>query len=121
MSYSPYKELVQSLFQTTREVDAVLAELQKIATKINTKYDPRAQFIRWRDSQEGQLWKQKQYQAQGKCCAICNKLVQLKGSHIDHKQPLSLYPHLALDTRNLQITCPECNTSKSNKISDFTN
>lgn len=36
-------------------------------------------------------------------------------SHIDHRKTLSLFPSLALDTRNMQITCSDCNTSKSNK------
>ena len=120
MTHSPYKELVTSLFKTTKRVDSALAELQVIANKINAKYEPREQFTRWRDSEEGQIWKQKKYQTQSRCCAICKKSIQLKGSHIDHIQPLSLFPHLALDTRNLQVTCPDCNASKGNKISACT-
>jgi 5-methylcytosine-specific restriction endonuclease McrA len=117
MINSPFEELVTSLFKTTKRVDTALTKLQGIATEINAKYSPRAEFIRWRDSQEGQLWKYNKYQAQGSYCAICSEPIQLKGSHIDHIQPLSFFPHLALDTRNLQVTCPDCNTSKSNKLS----
>src|SRR5437868_14299868 len=98
VTHSPYKELVKSLFKTTKRVDAALAELQVIATQINYKYEPRTQFIRWRDSKEGQLWKQKKYHVQSRCCAICKESIQLKGSHIDHIKPLSSFPHLALDT-----------------------
>jgi len=116
MTHSPYKEVIKNLFNTTGQVDAALAELQKIATKINAKYEPRAEFIRWRDSQEGQFWKQNQYLDQSKCCAICKIQIELRGSHIDHIQPLSLYPHLAINTRNMQITCPNCNASKGNKV-----
>jgi 5-methylcytosine-specific restriction endonuclease McrA len=114
---SPFEELVTNLFKTTKRVDAALAKLQVIATEINAKYSPRAEFIRWRDSQEGQLWKHNKYQAQGRCCAICSEPIQLKGSHIDHIQPLSLSPHLALETCNLRVTCPDCNSSKGSKIS----
>ena len=120
MTHSPFKELVQALFEATGQTDAALADLKVLAAKINAKYEPRAEFIRWRDSQEGKLWKQNKYQSQRGCCAICKKPIQLKGSHIDHIQPLSLFPHLALDTRNLQVTCPDCNASKGNKISACT-
>jgi 5-methylcytosine-specific restriction endonuclease McrA len=116
MTDSPFEELVKSLFKTTKRVDTALAELQEIATQINTRHEPRAQFNHWRDSSEGKLWKQKQYQTQHGCCAKCRKPIQLKGSHIDHILPLSRFPRLALDTQNLRITCPDCNRAKSNKI-----
>jgi 5-methylcytosine-specific restriction endonuclease McrA len=118
MTDSPFEELAKSLFKTSRRVDTTLAELRVIATQINAKYEPRAQFNRWRDSEEGKLWKQEQHQAQGGYCAIakCGKPIQLKGSHIDHIKPLSRFPHLAVDTQNLRITCPDCNIAKSNKI-----
>lgn len=115
MTHSPYKELVRSLFKTTKQVDAALLPLQETATKIKTKYKPRVEFERWRDSQEGKLWKRKQYQVQGGCCAICSKPIQLKGSHIDHIKGLARYPHLALDTGNLRITCPDCNIPRQGK------
>jgi len=118
MTDSPFEELVKSLFEATKRADTALTELQEIATRINARHEPRAQFNRWRDSEEGKLWKQKQYQAQRGCCAIakCGKPIQLKGSHIDHILPLSHFPRLAVDTQNLQITCPDCNIAKSNKI-----
>lgn len=116
MTHPSSKELVKSLFKTTAQVDAILVEIQKIANKINAKYDPRAQFIGWRDSKEGKIWKQNKYQEQSECCAICKKRIRLKGSHIDHIKPVYSYPDLALDTGNMQITCPECNTSKGNKL-----
>jgi 5-methylcytosine-specific restriction endonuclease McrA len=116
MTDSPFEELVKSLFKATKRVDTALAELQEIATQINAKYEPRAQFNRWRDSEEGKLWKQEQYQAQCGCCDECGKPIQLKGCHTDHILPLSRFPHLALDTQNLRITCPDCNIAKSNKI-----
>ncbi|HAA26337.1 MAG TPA: HNH endonuclease [Cyanobacteria bacterium UBA8553] len=115
MIHSPFKELVKNLFEATKQVDTALGELKEVSTKINAKYDPRSEFIRWRDSKDGQFWKQKQYQIQSKRCASCQKRIQLKGSHIDHVEPLSLYPHLALETKNLRLTCPDCNISKGNK------
>lgn len=114
MTSSPISELVKNLFKTTNQVDVALNALQEKAAEINAKYEPRSEFIRWRDSQEGKLWKREQYEAQGKCCAICQKSIQLQGSHIDHIKPLSSSPHLTLDTRNMQITCPDCNIAKGN-------
>ncbi|MBE9118633.1 HNH endonuclease [Lusitaniella coriacea LEGE 07157] len=118
MSDSPFQELVRKLFETTKRVDAALAELKGKAADIEAKYEPRTEFNRWRNSQSGKLWKQQKYQAQNGRCVICGESIQLKGSHIDHKRPLSQYPHLALDTRNLRITCPECNTSKGNRCDE---
>ncbi len=116
MTDSPFEELVRSLLKTSKRVDTTLVELRAIAKQINAKYEPRAQFNRWRDSEEGKLWKQEQYQAQGGCCAICSELIKLRGSHIDHILPLSRFPDLAVDTQNLRITCPDCNIAKSNRI-----
>ena len=111
-----FKELVRELYQSTKAVDDAIAQLNSTATKINAKYDPRTEFIRWRDSQEGKFWKQQQYLAQSQCCAICKQSIRLEGSHIDHIKPLSSYPHLALEPQNLQIACPNCNISKGNKL-----
>lgn len=113
------EELVRKLLKTTKRVDVTLARLKNVAVEINARYEPRAEFNRWRNSQDGQLWKQQQYQAQKGRCAICQQFIQLKGSHIDHIKPLSRYPHLALDARNLQIACPECNASKNNKSEEL--
>ena len=44
MTDSPFEELVKSLFETTKRTDTALAELRAIATQINAKYQPRAQF-----------------------------------------------------------------------------
>ena len=115
MVNSSFKELIQNLFKTTKRVDNALAELKRIAVKIEAKYEPYVEFTRWRDSKEGRLWKQQKYKVQNGCCAICQHSIPLKGSHIDHIKPLSVYPHLALDTRNMQIACPDCNASKGDK------
>jgi 5-methylcytosine-specific restriction endonuclease McrA len=116
MINSSFKELVQNLFETTNRVDRALVELKNIGLKIEAKYDPRSEFIRWRNSKEGQQWKRQQYKNQNKCCAICSRSILLKGSHIDHIKPVGKFPDLALDTNNMQIACPDCNTSKNNKI-----
>ena len=114
-SPSPFQELVRELFKTTKRVDAALVELKNRATTIKAKYKPRTEFNRWRDSQEGKLWKQQKYKAQNGCCAICRQPIELKGSHIDHIEPLSQHSHLALEPKNLRLTCPECNTFKGGK------
>ena len=118
MSDSPFEELVKKLFEVSKQLDTSLAELKSMAAEIEAKYEPRTEFNRWRDSQEGKLWKQKQYKIQKGLCVICRQPIQLKCSHIDHKQPLSKYPHLALEPKNLRITCPDCNTSKGNKSTE---
>ena len=118
MSDSLFQELVRKLFEATKQVDTDLAELKSMAAEIEAKYEPRKEFNRWRDSQEGESWKQQQYKIQKGLCAICQQPIHFKGSHIDHKQPLSNYPHLALELKNLRITCPDCNTSKGNRSAE---
>ncbi len=115
MEYLPFKGLTERLFKLNFKLDQQLVESKAIIDKIKAKYDPRAEFNRWRESLEGKSWKEKQYKNQKGCCAICKQLIPLKGSHIDHIKPLASYPDLALDTRNMQITCPDCNISKGNK------
>lgn len=107
-----FKALVRSLFEVSDRVDTHLVTLQKDAVEIQNYYVPRAEFIRWRDSVEGQAWKKQQYEYQYQCCAICQKYIQLKGSHIDHIKPIYRFPELNVDKSNLQITCSTCNLSK---------
>lgn len=116
MPNSSLQELLQSLINSTKKTDKILASLKKISERIDNRYEPRVQFERWRDSIDGKAWRQQKFNEQNGLCAICNQTIKLKGSHIDHKQPISLHPSLALDLKNLQITCPDCNTSKGNRI-----
>ena len=104
--------LTEKLFRLNNKLDKSLKNIQKTINQIKQKYEPRTEFNRWRDSKEGKLWKEQQYQKQKQCCAICKKTIELKWSHIDHIKPLFLYPDLALDTSNLQIACGQCNISK---------
>lgn len=54
----------------------------------------------------------------GNTCAACGRGprdgVKL---HVDHIQPRSKRPDLALEIRNLQILCADCNLAKSNRDS----
>lgn len=118
MSSRSFKKLVRKVFVATKKTDSIFAELTILREGINAKYEPRAEFNRWRDSSDGQLWKALKYKKQKGCCAICKKSIELKGSHIDHIRPISIYPGLALDIQNMQVACPICNASKGNKFSN---
>lgn len=39
--------------------------------------------------------------------------------NVDHIKPLSQYPELALDIKNLQILCSKCNKQKGATIADY--
>ena len=108
-------QFTEKLFKINIDFDKKRSNSQSIINKVKAKYEPRAEFNRWRKSQDGQLWKKQQYQKQKDTCAICNQKIMLKGSHIDHIKPLSIYPDLALDISNLQITCWQCNIYKGDK------
>ncbi len=109
---SPFKDLVQGIFELSKIKKIQITQFKKDSDRIHQKYSPRACFNRWRDSTAGQTWKAQQYLYQSGCCAICQTPIPLKGSHIDHKKPLSKNPELAVVTTNLWITCPSCNESK---------
>jgi len=64
-------------------------------------------------------WREIRYvalRASNRSCQCCGaKNTEL---HVDHIKPISKYPHLKLDLKNLQILCRECNLGKSNIFED---
>ena len=112
---SAFEALVRQIFQTTKRVDENLQQLQKRASEIEQKYEPRREFERWQQSAAGKTWKQQQHQRQQGCCASCQRSVALKGAHIDHIKSLKHYPHLAVAPHNFQILCADCNLRKGSQ------
>lgn len=104
--------IVEQIFEITNKVDVSLQQLLESRHKIRDKYKPRNKFNRWRSSGEGKIWKHQQYLMQKGACAICKIAIDLKGSHIDHELPISRRPDLALELKNLRITCAACNCIK---------
>jgi 5-methylcytosine-specific restriction endonuclease McrA len=51
----------------------------------------------------------------GNRCVVCGRSAK-QGAvlNMDHIKPRARYPHLALDIRNLQPACSNCNTGKGN-------
>ena len=109
-----FSQLAKKLFLVNNKLDKSLKNSQETLQNITKKYESRTEFNRWRNSEAGKQWKKEKYQKQKQCCAICQNKIELKGSHIDHIQPISRYPELCLDMSNLQIACLSCNTKKSN-------
>ncbi len=116
MNFPFCQKLVKHIFVKTESTDELLKQLQKKAHSINKKYDPRCEFMRWRDSKEGKMWKKKTWISQNRCCAICHQKIVLKGSHIDHIRPIAKYPQLAVEKQNMQVTCSHCNVSKGSQV-----
>lgn len=71
---------------------------------------------------ERQEWKELRYrilrQYGFKCMACDRKRGEGVVLHVDHIQPISIYPELALTESNLQVLCADCNLGKSNKYTD---
>ena len=107
-----FEHLVRKLFKVTKRVDRSLEEMQQKAAHIQQKYEPRQEFERWKQTLGGRKWKREQFEQQNGRCLKCQKSISLKGSHIDHIKPLSLYPKLAIAPENLRILCPDCNLTK---------
>lgn len=51
---------------------------------------------------------------QGGVCALCGEPVELGAHHVDHVIPFSYGG--GNEPANLQITCPDCNRKKRNKV-----
>ncbi|MGF1602027.1 MAG: HNH endonuclease [Thermosynechococcaceae cyanobacterium] len=89
------------------------------AERIRHKNSPRNIYSRWRSSQEGKQWKEKEYQRiNGKCPGhSCGHIFPgIDYFTIDHIRPISKYPDLAIDTKNLQLLCDRCNRKKSDSL-----
>ncbi|NCJ06637.1 HNH endonuclease [Synechococcales cyanobacterium C] len=94
-----------------------LQKYQDLAAKIRHKYRPRRRFERWRDSQDGQAWKQQQFnRIQGICPDCGHQLPAIAHFQIDHIKPLKTHPDLATDLSNLQLLCGPCNQRKACQI-----
>lgn len=106
------QKLAQKAFEFDGKLIKYLDKNRKIIQNLEAKNNPRVQFDLWKKTQEGKEWKQKQYFTQQGLCVQCKKSMPLKGSHIDHIQPISIYPELALVPNNMQLLCPECNVAK---------
>lgn len=67
-------------------------------------------------------WRDIRYQAlelYGNRCFACGRGPKDGGVivHVDHVKPRSIYPELALDIKNLQILCEDCNLGKMDRSS----
>jgi 5-methylcytosine-specific restriction endonuclease McrA len=60
------------------------------------------------------------FRSDGRCC-LCGRS---KRGHsvtlnVDHVKSRKTHPHLALDPKNLQVLCADCNIGKGNKPDDW--
>lgn len=116
-SFPDFSDLVRNLMLLKGELDRQIKGFEKDAQEIRQYYAPRAKFDRWKITEDGKLWKEKQHKRQqGRCAnAKCHIEIEVKGSHIDHIQPISKFPELAIEIKNLRLLCPNCNVKKGNK------
>lgn len=69
------------------------------------------------DFYSSQSWRKARYQALKNCsgkCMLCGSPPGKYSLHVDHIKPRSQRPDLALDPKNLQVLCRDCNLGKSN-------
>jgi 5-methylcytosine-specific restriction endonuclease McrA len=114
-SFPDFSELARSLMLLKNRLDQQIKDFEKDAQEIRQYYAPRARFERWKATEDGKVWKEKQYKRQQGRCGSCAIVIAVKGSHIDHIQPISKFPELAIDVKNLRLLCPDCNIKKGNK------
>lgn len=78
-------------------------------------------FCRSRKFYQSSKWKNLRIKALAGngCCAACGASPKNKQGtvlHVDHILPRSIYPEYALNIRNLQILCADCNIGKGNTL-----
>ena len=64
-------------------------------------------------------WRELRYdilRERGAVCELCGSAEA--PLHVDHIRPRSRYPHLALDPRNMQVLCADCNIGKGVRHED---
>lgn len=71
------------------------------------------------DFYNSRQWRKVRYQVLRKYsgeCMCCGRSKKKHGIvlHVDHIKPRSKHPHLALEFKNLQLLCEDCNLGKSN-------
>ena len=101
--------------------DASMAKLIRRKKKLKQEFNPvklaRKNFNNWIKGSEGKAFKRYLYRHQKKRCAAPDCEMQktkfpLGHLQVDHIKPLSVYPELALDRKNLQLLCGPCNQKK---------
>ncbi|QUY40421.1 HNH endonuclease [Acaryochloris marina] len=77
-------------------------------------------YSSFRSSDEGKSLKLSLYSEQGALCANpnckCKTKLPIELLEMDHIKPISKYPEFAVDKKNFQLLCSNCNRKKSVKI-----
>ncbi len=70
--------------------------------------------VNFYNSHEWKRLRLKAFEAYGTKCQCCGRFPPEVILDVDHIKPRSKFPELALDLKNLQILCRDCNQGKSN-------
>lgn len=106
-----------------KDIDSFLLKLYDLNPKSkivriekeNSRFNNKSKFDSFYRTKEWKELRKKVLKAYGSICMKCNST---KNIHVDHILPLSKYPELKLDIKNLQVLCSICNVEKSN--TDYT-
>lgn len=115
---------ILKLHYAMQATDLSVRRMQERAAKLHERFNPvavaRREFNNWAKSEEGRGFKLRlREQQQGYCaCNSCNANhpLGIEYLEIDHIKPLSKFPELALEPKNLQLLCAPCNKRKSAKV-----
>lgn len=90
------------------------ARVQVKSLKKNLRRIAQNDYKAFRNSELGQLLKQKLYITQEERCNNPNCGLRLPITHLqmDHIKPISKYPVLAVEPTNFQLLCGPCNAAK---------
>lgn len=101
-----------------RSASAAAAKLVRKTNKAAFDKANASAFLQSRDWKSVRLLALQKY---GNKCMACGNTPEFGAVlHVDHIKPRKLYPSLALDIKNLQILCQDCNQGKANwSFQDF--
>ena len=107
---SEFYERIQSVIHDLKTPD--LQIYRDRSQEIKEKHKPRNLFNQWRNSTEGQSWKADEYKRLEGRCNNCQKQFTVGNLVIDHIKPIKDFPGLAVDPKNFQLLCHDCNRQK---------
>lgn len=92
-----------------------LQSIKRNIKKSSEEVDPLWKDISGKEFYNSSAWRRLRYlvlETHDKVCVLCGSNSNL---HVDHIVPRSIDPSKALDIKNMQILCKDCNIGKSNK------
>jgi hypothetical protein len=112
-------QLYSELFVLLKQEENLRRETEKKLAKAKAFFDPRQEFNKWLQTNEGKNWKQKQFQYQNGKCSACKETLRFTDAVVHHILPLKDFGSAANKPDNFKLLHLGCNLKIGTKIVDF--